>query len=470
MNYLQLILGTALFLCAGLSAQTMQANPPETPAGGTASAIDGDLILDGNDSAILPEEINRSVPAAASPTAKPAITADTPSVENAAAAPPSAPAAGQPQAEVPAQKVTDEELILDGGEEYLLGKEKPLRTTGALSGSPVEPETIREKFVGTDSGPAAVQAPVTVPLPVSDGFADSAASASTFSVAAVKPPPADAGKEHAINFARNLKEYRSPKLAMLMSLILPGSGQIYARSNLWAAAFGIIEAAVVGTGLALSAKARKVKKQARDFADRHYDTTRVRSYLDSLSQFLPTMFPLDTLAGHKADSIYNEVIFLAGEDSSFFFDAKSGNDSYYGYLDRGASSPFIRGWDDVKPIFTSGGFQCDSTPYGVYGGDTAYLVFLKSDPAGAMYGASASQEHYSGLLRDSRNWSGYSRSTFLSLLINHVASSVMAGIAAKSHNDALLGKESVWRRVGLEQQYVFTGSETAPGYALKVSF
>jgi hypothetical protein len=127
----------------------------------------------------------------------------------------------------------------------------------------------------------------------------------------------------------------------------------------------------------------------------------------------------------------------------------------------------------VEPVFTSSGFQYDAARFGVYQGDTsttAYLVFLQSDPARTMYGISANQEHYSSLLRDSRNWAGYSRSTFLSLLINHIAASVTAGIAAKKHNDALLGRESVWRRIDFEQQFVFTGTETAPGYVLKVSF
>jgi hypothetical protein len=58
----------------------------------------------------------------------------------------------------------------------------------------------------------------------------------------------------------------------------------------------------------------------------------------------------------------------------------------------------------------------------------------------------------------------------MSLLVNHVASAVMAGILAKRHNDELLGRESFWRRVGIEQQYVNTGSTTVPGYALQVRF
>jgi hypothetical protein len=471
MKHLQLILGAALFLTAGISAEKTPADSSNSAVSGTASSTDGDLILDDSDNSILPAEQKKTVTPAAAPTAKSALPSDAPAFLKTDSSTASTPAAGQTTAHevlVPVQKVTDEELILDGGDEDLLGREKTVRPKIL----PVDGRNATDTMhAGSEA--SAGQTPAAFPLPSPVEFADSAASSATAPFAAVKPAPADVGKEHAINFARNLKEYRSPKLAMLMSLILPGSGQVYATSNLSAAAFGVIEAAVVSTGLVLSAKARKVKKQAHDFADHHYDTTRFRSYLDSLGQFLPTMFSPDTNALQEADSIYNEVIFMSGEDKSFFYDAKSRNDNYYGYLDGGASSPFIRGWDDVEPDFTSSGFQDIPTSFGVYQGDTsttAYLVFLKSDPARAMYGISANQERYSGLLRDSRNWASYSRGTFLSLLINHVAASVMAGIAAKRHNDALLGKESFWRRIDLEQQYVFTGSWTTPGYALKVAF
>jgi hypothetical protein len=87
-----------------------------------------------------------------------------------------------------------------------------------------------------------------------------------------------------------------------------------------------------------------------------------------------------------------------------------------------------------------------------------------------MYGISANQAHYNGILNDSKHWADLSLNTFLSLVINHLASSVMAGIAAKRHNDELLGKESFWQHIDIEQHYVNTGSGTAQGYALQVAF
>jgi hypothetical protein len=74
------------------------------------------------------------------------------------------------------------------------------------------------------------------------------------------------------------------------------------------------------------------------------------------------------------------------------------------------------------------------------------------------------------MLDESRKWANYSRNTFLSLLLNHLASAIMAGIAAKRHNDELLGRESFWHHIEVEPCYVNTGSGTSPGYAVQVEF
>jgi hypothetical protein len=466
MKHLHLIVAVMLYLTAVISAQkTPSADSSASSASsasGKASSIDGDLILDDNDNAILPVEVKKKV----APAAKATLKADTTAVNT--AAPVIVPAAQQsPLLQTPAQKVTDEELILEGGAEELLGKGKTLKPKIAVPSGETSP-------LPADSAATEKQTTARPLLQTPGAFADSAAGATNQS-ATISTPAAKIEDARAINFARNLKEYRSPKLAMLMSLVLPGSGQVYAKSNLWAAAFGAIEAAIITTGFTLSAKAAKVKKNAHGFADQHYDTAAMRGYLDSLYQYLQKLPPTAGVnPDDKADSIFNKVIFVTKEDSTFFIDARQKNDAYYGYLDRGTASPFIRGWEDVQPAFTSNGFilnSSDSLRFGKFGeSDTSYRVFLLSDSSNTMYGYSDYQKHYNQMLRDSRDWADRSRTTFLTLLLNHIASSVMAGIAAKKHNDELLGKESFWRRIDLEQRYVFTGSETAPGYTFQVAF
>jgi hypothetical protein len=443
MKLCYLIVAAFFFLTSLIYAQKTTADSAAAAVGGKATAIDGDLILDDIDNTILPAEKPKN-PVPPHETAK---TTDTPSVTETAGAPlPSG-------IQTPAPKITDEELILEGGEESLLGKERKLQPEDAA------PSTATASLPDTaPSAETAEHQPADSPLPGPGAFADSAVRAASPSLS-----PAPAVEDvHAINFARNLKEYRSPKLAMLMSLILPGSGQVYAKANLWAAAFGVVEAAVIGTGLALSAKSKRIKKDAHAFADKHYDTGSFSGYTNDLRIYLQSL----------SDSTSYASIFLDGGDTALLAEARKKSDVYYDYINRGVSSPFIRGWDDVRPSFSSSGFDSitQSDPeFGIVT-DTSYLLFLKPDSTNRLFGVSANQEHYNDILRDSRDWAGYARNTFLSLLINHVASSVMAGIAAKKHNDELLGRESLWQRINLEQRYVFTGSETAPGYSLQVAF
>jgi hypothetical protein len=56
------------------------------------------------------------------------------------------------------------------------------------------------------------------------------------------------------------------------------------------------------------------------------------------------------------------------------------------------------------------------------------------------------------------------------MLINHVISSVDALISAKAYNDALLGKESFWQHISIEQQFVKAGSANGVGCAMRIQF
>jgi hypothetical protein len=286
-------------------------------------------------------------------------------------------------------------------------------------------------------------------------------------------PVAKIENARSINFAANLKDYRSPKLAMLMSLIVPGSGQFYAESNWWGAGFLVVEAALIGTGLVYSAQSNAKKSKAHAFADTAYDAKKFKTYTDSLK---------NNLKGNNAGSdsaataIYSSV-FIDSSDISFLNDANKGpgkrsNDFYTNIA--GKNLPFVQGWKDAKPTLTSTGFGSDTgTTYHAYNTtapDSTFFVYKNNDKANFSYGFSSYQDYYNSILKESQNLANYSRDAFLTLLINHLASAVMAGIQAKSHNDALLGKESLWRHLDIEQQFVYTGTETVPGYSVGVRF
>jgi len=463
------------FIAAELPAQNTLPVKPDSSAttvkkaASQAKNIDEDLILDDNDKSILPVENKKAVTPVPPATKIAPATADTglkktapASIDTSAAETATTGQAAKPQAQIRAKdtvkKVTDEELILEGGEEDLLNKEKAVQFKPALPG---QTGTAR---IDSAAAAAGKQNQGGVSLPTPAGFADSATKSLPTAQGASGGTPLPAAtieSVHSINFARNLKEYRSPKLAMLMSLILPGAGQVYAKSDLWAAAFGLVEVGIITTGVVLSAKSKKVLNNAHSFADKHYDTSAFKQFTKDLKQYLPSVG--DT-------SSYSSSIFIAGEDTTFLTEARNKSDAYYNDINS-RTLPFIRGWDDVQPAFSAiDGYQVSgSDPYAK---DTTYkyLLYFKPDTSNRLYGISANQVQYNGMLDESRKWAGYSRNTFLSLMINHLVSAIMAGISAKRHNDELLGRESFWKHIEVDPCYVYTGSGTSPGYALQVEF
>jgi hypothetical protein len=105
-----------------------------------------------------------------------------------------------------------------------------------------------------------------------------------------------------------------------------------------------------------------------------------------------------------------------------------------------------------------------------------YMIMRAADEAGRMInegpmlGYSSSQEKYSSMMNKANSYYDAVNYTLYVLLLNHIASAIDAGFTARAYNAKLLGQESVWNRLSVEQQYVFTGSEVSPGIALKVRF
>jgi hypothetical protein len=371
------------------------------------------------------------------------------------------------------KKAADDELILDGGEEDLLGQVKSAHPKTA----PASPVAARPGDSGAQkTGGNGANGPTAATPGADTGSHGRPNPTAVTETAPLSTPatPATIEQIHSINFARNLKEYRSPKLAMLLSLFIPGAGQVYTKQNIWAAGFVAVEAGIIGTGVAMSAKANRIKRDAYSYADKHYDVKKFQTYSDSLRKYLS-----HSLGGSKTgDSIFYALFndTLSGGKITFMQDAAEKNGQYYSDIS-GNSSRFIQGWDDVGPsIRADSGFQTiDTSQFApvkltVNNQEAYYGFYTKSNPGSLVFGVSANQEHYSSMISDYRQWSNYSRNAFISLLVNHLASAIMAGIQAKAHNDALLGKESFWQRIDLKEQYVNTGSSNTLGYALQVEF
>lgn len=269
-----------------------------------------------------------------------------------------------------------------------------------------------------------------------------------------KAEPQTIGATGSINFARNLKDYRSPKLAMLMSLIIPGSGQVYAAHHSWKAAiYGAVEVGMIATSAVLRSKGSQKEKDAHKFADQHYDMDKYLRYQSALKNNVDT-------------STYSNIFF--GADSFFSNDAKVKNEGYYEKI-KNNDQPFVNGWDDALPGFTENLEVVDNRYKAVT--DSAYLVYLKgTDSTKGYYGFSNNQKAYSSMISRSGNYYRKSGGVLAVMLVNHLISAIDAGLTAKAHNDLLLNKKSVWNHIGLEQICLSDGRNMVPGYALKVRF
>ena len=272
---------------------------------------------------------------------------------------------------------------------------------------------------------------------------------------------------HSINFAKNLKDYRSPKLAMLLSFLVPGLGQAYVKSYYKTAIFVALEATAIGFSVAYNNKGKKQMDNAKSFGDQNYDNDSLKSYYNGLLGIFTTTkgYVIDS-AQTMVSSIYPDTSFLKG--SKFRWT------NYYSDIQ---SSSYIRGWKDCEPTTTQI-IEANGNPTtftGIHNSYildtvTGYLVYKVGDTSTTMFGYSISQQHYNAMVSQANNYYKTSQGILLTLLINHVISAVDALISAKAYNDALLGRESMWQHISIQQQLVDAGPSLSGGMVLKVQF
>lgn len=339
----------------------------------------------------------------------------------------------------------DDVLILDGDADDLLGSTskpkdtsvsviKDTATAGIIESKPAEPVQTTPSVV--------VEKPKSA-APV-----------------AVKIEDADS-----INFAKNLKNYRNPKIAMLLSLILPGAGEVYAKNYVRAGIFGALEAGVIITGALVRAKSNDLRDDARKFADQHYSVDSLISYYNIFrSNFSKTS---DIIS--EADTVFNNAV--NGLDPTKFSKKTNG---FYDIV-RDSASPYIQGWDDVTPKVDNN-YQIQDTAYVKFidtsaAFDSSFFFIRKSDPDSVLcFGTSRNQQIYDKKISKAEDKYERARTIFFMMVLNRIASAIDAGICAKAYNDKLLGKKSAWQRINIKDITVASGNGPATGYALEVRF
>ncbi len=269
-----------------------------------------------------------------------------------------------------------------------------------------------------------------------------------------------------INFAKNASEYRSPKKAMFLSMLVPGLGQAYVKNYLKSALFGVAEAAIIGVAVNYHMKGSDQKRDAREFADNNYDHQKLNTFYDDLKTHLQSKDAKD----------YMDILGLIIDSNVVRSSSKA--DNYYHAIEENA---YVQGWKDAEPRFTSNGYQIEGEykfgykAYKEEGDDSTWLITRTDKATGQVietgkFGFSEDQGKFRDMVSKSTGYYKVSTNMLFLLLANHLASAVDALFSAKAHNDALLERETLWHRIRIDQGLAFTGTDMKTKLGVKVRF
>ncbi|MFW6245056.1 MAG: DUF5683 domain-containing protein, partial [Fibrobacterota bacterium] len=316
-----LALGVSVFFSAQVASAQKDSAAESSPQGVVVESVeDGDLVVEdeGKDGEPGPE-VDKDSSTAAVPPQEEKKAADT-------------------EAAAPSGQGLDlDELLSEEGPEDLLAGERTVEqqdSAGQSTDSSSAPNTSAQTAPVEQESEASSKPPQRVrktPPPGSQkhlelGNADTASSEPVIE------------EVQSINFAHNLKEYRSPRLAMLMSFLVPGLGQAYSKNYLKAGAFIAAEAAIIGVAVAYNVKGARVRRDARDIADKHFSVDSLDRYKEVLSE----EFANRGKAGY-ADTLFSETFQV---DSFFYAAAEHKQNSYYEMIQSSFLTP---GWVDCEP-------------------------------------------------------------------------------------------------------------------------
>jgi hypothetical protein len=360
----------------------------------------------------------------------------------------------------------EEDLLIDETEEKKAAANKPppqqqpvssVLTDTAAGAQKVLPVSADSQKASATSNPATASTPAVV-----SDLAPSKAAAAPEKI--IQPATVEA--VHSINFAKNLKDYRSPKLAMLMSLLVPGLGQAYVKSYVKTGIFVALEATAIGFSIAYNQKGRKQLDEAHSFADQNYSNDNLKDYYKGVFGIISTQYASsngDSVAGEKLSFIYSDTSFLKGSKYRW--------QNYYTDMQ---SEPYVQGWKDCQPTIDQiSNNTVDQNQYRL-DDSTNYMVYAvkngKVDSTTLLYGYSAGQIRYNAMVSQSNSYYKTAQGILFTLVINHLISAVDALISAKAYNDALLGRESLWQHISLEQQLVDAGPSLSGGMVMRIQF
>lgn len=242
--------------------------------------------------------------------------------------------------------------------------------------------------------------------------------------------------------------YKSPRKALFLSLVVPGSGQLYVGGSKFnyvrGAAYLALEAGLWGSWYYYSVyKYDRQVSRYKKFAKNHFKASQyeekmhdlrnslddsdeeakfVERYLASRESYCKSIYGKAStnrcyIEGEELTSDNNHVNHVNGKFSLY----NSG--SYYSNI---ASSAYVLGWDDIA----------DETPVSA--------LNLSKDSETVPLGTSANMKIYRGMRNKANDYADMQAWFFGGLILNHLVSAVDAAWAAHAHNKVLYEEELSW--------------------------
>jgi len=202
---------------------------------------------------------------------------------------------------------------------------------------------------------------------------------------------------------------KSPLIAGLMSLAIPGAGQIYSESYIKGAAFLVLEAATIYTSVVYNKKGDDQTNVFQDYAYQHWDVKRYAKWtVTNASKINESVNSSQfNVFDNNGNVNWNELNRLESAISAYYSHklAPLGDQQYFEMI--GKYPQFNPGWDD---------FGDENTTYS-YGDPLTPRFHL-----------------YSGERGKANDYYNVASKAVIVIIINHIISTVDAIFTSKSYN------------------------------------